>query len=34
MPPVELLQAQAVVVAPATFNMITKLAAGIADTLG
>ncbi|MFI1397529.1 flavoprotein [Streptomyces sp. NPDC020681] len=31
--PVALPQADAVVVAPATFNTITKLAAGIADTL-
>ncbi|MGW0537645.1 flavoprotein [Streptomyces sp. NPDC003032] len=31
--PVELLTAQAVVVAPAAFNTIKKLAAGIADTL-
>ncbi|WP_406451178.1 flavoprotein [Streptomyces sp. NBC_00876] len=32
--PVPLPKADAVVVAPATFNTITKLAAGIADTLG
>ncbi|MCC3766075.1 flavoprotein [Streptomyces sp. UNOC14_S4] len=31
--PVSLPEAQAVAVAPATFNTITKLAAGIADTL-
>lgn len=31
--PVELPQAQAVVVAPATFNTVNKLAAGMADTL-
>ncbi|MEU4347153.1 flavoprotein [Streptomyces sp. NPDC023838] len=31
--PVELPPAQAVAIAPATFNTITKLAAGIADTL-